>query len=162
MSRRKGVRPEQYAGVFQLFSEIPERYRLATYADQYKDEDTWMEYVEDVLKPEHKPVSEHLQKTIRLGGSSWLEHMDSMGRHHALATPEDVEAWCENLLDERKVRTAYENYYIRIYQFYNHLVSVKGHPHVYNPLLIAAVEYETARRVWMYRIENRPEVMDRE
>jgi hypothetical protein len=162
MTRRKGIRPEQYAGVFQRYDEVPERYRLQTYAQQYAGANTWDEYVEDVLFEEHDPVSDYLRDTARRAGESWLAHMDDCGRHHALATPADVEAWCADLLDGRTAQTAHEKYYLRIYQFYEHLATSYHHPHAYNPLLLAAIEHDSAREVWMYRIDTRPEAVDRE
>jgi len=162
MSRRKGIHPEQYAGVYQRYDEIPERYRLETYASQYEGEDTWQEYVDDVLVPTHEPVSNSMQKSIRLAGESWREHMANRERHHALARPVDAEAWCRDLFDGRSKKTCYEHYFVRIYQFYDHMVQTSGHPHVYNPLLLAAIEHDYAEQVWRYRIENRPEVVDRE
>jgi hypothetical protein len=88
--------------------------------------------------------------------------MAQQSRHCALAKPRDVDEWCETLLDGRCQRTCYEQYFIRIYHFYNFLKTSYRHPHLYNPLLLAAIEYDAARYVWMYRIETRPEVMPRE
>lgn len=162
MNRRKGIHPEQYAGVYQRYDDIPDRYRLETYAPQYEGEDTWQAYVDDVLVPTHEPVSDWMRKSIWLAGESWLEHMDDREPHHALARPVDAEAWCRDLLDGRAKKTCYELYFVRIYQFYDHMVRVSSHPHVYNPLLLAAIEYEHAETVWRYRIETRPEAVDRE
>lgn len=162
MSRRKGIRPEQYAGIYQRYDDIPDRYRLETFASQYEDEDTWRQYLEEVLVPEHEPLSDAMKKTIRLAEDSWQNHMEERERHHALAKPVDVEEWCQSLLDGRSPRTCYEQYYVRIYQFYEHLVSVSSHPHIYNPLLIAAIEYEHTNEIWRQRVERRPEVVDRE
>lgn len=162
MSTRKGVRPEQYAGVYQRYEDVPERYRLETYIDEYRGKWTWGEYLLEELYPEHEPVSDWMKKTIQRAGDSWLDHTGERGRHHALATPEDVETWCESLLEGRKRRTVYEVYFVRIYQFYEYLTMDYEHPHVYNPLLLAAVEGGAAREVWMHRVESRPEVVDRE
>jgi len=162
MSRRKGIRPEQYAGIYQRYEDIPDRYRLQTFASQYEGEDTWQQYLEEVLIPEHEPLSDDMEKTIRLAEDSWQNHMEERERHHALAKPVDVEEWCRSLLDGRAPRTCYEHYYVRIYQFYEYLVSVNSHPHIYNPLLIAAIEHEHTNEIWRQRVERRPEVVDRE
>jgi len=162
MSARKGVRPEQYAGVFHHYEDIPERYRLQTYADQYDGEDTLGQYVENVLHGEGKSHSETFQQRTRRAVKSWRKHMDDRGRHHALATPDDVEAWCGDHLSRVTRETAYMNYYVRIYQFYEHLVTTHHHPHVYNPFIIAAIEGGDARELWKFRVDNRPEVVDRE
>lgn len=161
MTRRKGTKPEQFAGAFQQYSEIPSRYRLETYSGQYQGRDTWMCYRDQVLLEEHD--SKHMRQAARKAGDSWLTHMEKQGRHHALATPQDANSWCQKLLDGDRVRrTCYEHYFVRIYQFYDYLKENHLHPHLYNPLLLAAIEYEAARDIWMYRIDTRPEVVSRE
>jgi hypothetical protein len=148
--------PEEYAGALQYFDEIPQRYHLDTYSAQYRGEDIWNQYVENVVLKEHN--SERIQRTLRLGGNSWLEHMDKTRRHHALATPEDVNSWCENLREEKARRTCYDYYFVRIYDFYDYLKSSCRHPHLYNPLLLAAVRYDAARAIWMHRVDDRDRV----
>jgi len=161
MTRRKGTKPEQFAGVFQQYGEIPQRYHLETYAGQYQDQDTWTSYCDDVLFEEHD--SKHMRQAARKAGGSWLTHMEKQGRHHALATPQHADAWCQKLLDGDRVRrTCYEQYFVRIYQFYDYLKQNHQHPHLYNPLLLAAIEYDTARHLWMFRIDTRPEAVSRE
>lgn len=161
MSRRKGTKPEQFAGPFQQHSEIPPRYRLETYTGQYQGRDTWTSYCDDVLLEEYD--SQHMRQVARKAGESWLSHMEKQGRHHALPTPQHGNAWCQKLLDGDRVRrTCYEQYYIRIYHFFDFLKEDRRHPHLYNPLLLAATEYDAARYIWMHRIDNRPEVVPRE
>lgn len=161
MSRRKGTRPEQFAGPFQEYSQIPHRYRLETYTGQYRDRDTWDRYRDDVLFEKYD--STHMRTVARKAGKSWLKHMQRRSRHHALATPQGAEIWCQQLLNgDRTRRTCYEQYYVRIYQFYDHLKESCRHPHLYNPLLLAAIEYDAARSIWMYRVDTRPEVVSRE
>lgn len=160
MSRRKGTEPDQYAGAFTSYEEIPQRYRLSTYAGQYRGEDTWEEYLQAELVGQR---SEKYIRDARRGGSSWRQHMQSRNRHHALATPADANAWAEELLDsDRSFETCYKNYFIRIYRFYDWLKHSHQHPHHYNPLLLAAIEYDASHRLWMYRIDKRPEVVNRE
>lgn len=159
---RKGTQPEQYAGAFHRYEEIPERYRLETFAQQYRGEETWQEYRDEVLFPKHD-YSRTIKRTARTGGNSWLEHMEERDRHHALAKPSDVEEWSEELLNgDRTRRYCYETYFVRIYQFYDYLKESYRHPHLYNPLLLAAIEYETTRHLWMYRVDSRPEVVERD
>lgn len=161
MTRRKGTKPEQFAGPFQKYSKIPARYRLETYQGQYQGQDTWDHYRDNVLLEEYN--SQHMEKVAKKAGRSWLSHMEEQGCHHALATPEVADAWCHHLLSgDRCRRTCYEQYFIRIYQFYDYLKEHHQHPHLYNPLLLAAIEYESARRLWMYRVDARPEVVARE
>lgn len=160
MSRRKGTKPEQYAGAFTSYEEIPKRYRLSTYAGQYQGEDTWEEYLRAELLEES---SETYISTVRTAGTSWQKHMQSRDPHHALASPKDAHEWVKKLLDrDCSLRTIYKNYFVQIYRFYDWLKHSHRHPHHYNPLLLAAIEYNTSRHVWMYRVEARPEVVGRE
>jgi hypothetical protein len=161
MKRRKGTEPEQYAGPFQSYAEIPPRYRLENYAGQYQDEDTWTHYCEESLFREYD--SNHMRKVARKAENSWLDHMEQRGCHHALATPEAANDWCKVLLNGNRVRrTCYEQFYVRIYQFYDWLREDSRHPHLYNPLLLSAINYKAARHLWMYRIDSRPEEVTRE
>ena len=160
MTRRKGTKPEEFGGVYQSYSEIPTRRRLETYAEQYRDEDTWHRYCSEILFEEFD--SQHIRDSARKAGQSWLAHMDDRDSHHALATPDDADTWSQKLLNGRKRRTCYEQYFVRIYQFYDHLKKSYQHPHLYNPLLIAAINYETTRHLWRYRVDSRPEVRSRD
>lgn len=153
MSQIRGRRPEQYAGALQHYDEIPQRYQLETYHREYRGEDVWSQFAEDVFLENHD--SKRIRRTLRLAGESWVEHMSDRGRHHALATPEDANAWCEKLQEEKARRTCYEYYFIRIYDFYEYLKSHFRHPHLYNPLLLAAIDYEAASHIWSFRIDRR-------
>lgn len=161
MTRRKGTKPEQFAGPFQSFSDIPPRYQLEIYSNRYESMETWEQYCEDILFETHD--STHMRNVAEKAGQSWRAHMEQRGRHHALATPADANEWCKKLLSEGRCRrTCYEQYFVRIYQFYDHLKTSHRHPHLYNPLLLAAIEYEAARYIWMFRVDTRPEVVSRE
>lgn len=161
MTRRKGTKPEQFAGPFQDYDQIPTRYQLGTYSSIYRGKEIWEDYKENVLFEEHD--SEYIRKTARIAGNSWLDHFEQRSKHHALATPTDVEMWCQKLRNgNRARRTCYEHYFIRIYNFYKYLKQSRRHPHLYNPLLLAAIEFDTTREIWMYRVNSRPEVVSRE
>lgn len=149
---KKGSSPEEYAGAIQHFDEIPERYRLETYGGQYRGDNTWERYVDEVLLEEKD--TERIRQTARLGGNSWLEHMSERPRHHALARPEDVNEWCEMHLEERARKTIYEYYFLRVYDFYEHLKYSAEYPHLYNPFLLAAIDYEVTRYIWTFRIDR--------
>lgn len=160
MSRRKGTRPEQYAGPFQEYSDIPPRYRLEMYASHYRGRETWQRYCTEVLFEEYS--SDYMEKSARIASESWKEYMHEQNRHHALATPKHVDEWCQEIREGRTRQTSYEHYYLRIYHFYDYLKMNRQHPHLYNPLLIAAIEYEVPREIWMHRVDSRPEVVGRE
>lgn len=153
MTQIRGTTPEQYAGALQHFETIPPRYQLETYASQYCDENVWEQYVHEVALEEHD--SERMRRALRLAGESWLEHIHDRGRHHALAKPTDANSWCKQLAEEKARRTCYDYYFIRIYDFYDYLKFSSQHPHLYNPLLLAAVRYDSARHIWMHRVDER-------
>jgi hypothetical protein len=96
-----------------------------------------------------------MRHTLKLGGKSWLKHMCEYDRHPALASPEDVNRWCAKLLAEKARSTCYQYYFVRIYDFYEYLKSHCDHPHLYNPFLLAAVDYEAPRDIWLFRIDRR-------
>jgi len=154
--KRKPTTPEGHAGIFQSYSEIPARYRLETYSQYYEGEDTLEDYYEEVYFPARAPVTDSLRKRANRAKGSWIEHMQDRDRHHALAKPQDVNAWCDDVLNSCSTKVSYETYYSRILNFYNYLKSNHRHPHLYNPLLLAAIEYDAAYQVWYYRVKNRP------
>lgn len=126
------------------------------YEEQYWGQDTWQQYVNDVLFDGSPPVDGQMIRRYQLTKDSWVDHMETRGRHHALATPQDVMEWCRKLLaGDRTVKTCYKNYYARVYAFYDYLQSSYEYPHLYNPLLLAAVEYEPVRQIWKQRVAAR-------
>jgi len=145
--------PEEYASAIQQYNEIPSRYRLETFENEYQEKDIWGTYVEDVVLEQHD--SERMQRTLRLSGEAWMEHMQGRGRHYATGSPLDVNEWCNSLLEEKARRTCYDYYFVRIYDFYEYLKYSVSHPHLYNPFLIAATQYDAARYIWMHRVDER-------
>jgi hypothetical protein len=79
--------------------------------------------------------------------------MAERGRHHALATPADVEAWCSVLVEKKSLATAY-NYWVRIKRFYDWLQWHVDHPHVYDPVLMAVVAGGAADQIWEQKLRK--------
>jgi hypothetical protein len=154
--KQKPTTPEGHAGIFRSYDDIPARYRLETYAQHYEDDDTLTTYYEEVYFPRYAPVSEWMETKAERARDSWQNHMTRQDRHHALATPSHVASWCDVLLDTCSPETAYKSYFRRIYNFYDWLKASYKHPHLYNPLQIAAIEYETTYEIWHYRVKIRP------
>jgi hypothetical protein len=152
---RKPTTPEGHAGIFQEYGDIPARYRLETYTQHYDGVDTLQRYYDEVYYPAHEPVSDWMEEQIERVATSWKNHMADRNRHHALATPQDVDLWCQDLLEFCSPKTSYKSYFRRIYNFYNYLQDSHQHPHLYNPLLLAAIEYDATYRVWQYRVKLR-------
>jgi hypothetical protein len=152
MPRELSKAPVDRLGVYKRYEEVPERYRLHQYAGEYRDRDVWQEFVEAELLAEER--TDRYEQDVRRAGESWQQHLDSRGRHPALATPADVETWCESLLEERNAETVYLNYWVKIQQFYDWLLYHPAHPHVYNPVVMAAVTGECASRVWTEKVNR--------
>ncbi len=75
-------------------------------------------------------------------------------RHHALARPEDVEAYIEMMMEINAMRTIYSTYWTHLKQFYDWLLWHTEHPHRYHPVLMAAAHEPNTRRMWTYVIED--------
>lgn len=146
--RGKPANPAKRMGVFKRLSEVPTRYRLSTYAVSYEGRDVWKEYMTD---RDGTFSSENIRYRTNRAGRRWQEYMEDSSRHYALPLPEDVEGYCAYLLTERvSLTTAYQEYWEYLERFFNWLLYHKDHPHVYNPLLMAVIEYPDgeAGRVW--------------
>lgn len=153
MPRELSEVPADRLGVYKQLEEVPSRYRLTQHAAAYRDKDTWETFLKDHLFPQYS--SDRYQQDTRRAGQLWKEHMVDRGRHHALATPADVDKWCKSLLNKRNVRTTYNHYWVRLERFYDWLLTRTDHPHVYHPFLMAAAKYETAGRIWEAKVRSR-------
>jgi hypothetical protein len=156
MTELKPTTPEAHAGIFHCHADIPARYRLETYASYYEREDTLDRYLNQVYFKKKPEVSDSIQRRAHRFRDSWIDHMEDRDRHHALATSEDVNTWCQILLERCTARTSYKTYYCQIYNFYEYLKTSYRHPHLYNPLLLAAIEHEPTYEIWTHRVKERP------
>ncbi|WP_255197735.1 hypothetical protein [Halorarius litoreus] len=139
-------------GVYKRLSEVPSHRRLERYASEYEDADTYERFLVEERFDEVE--SERCRQKYRLAGRRWKEHIESRGRHHALARPADVEAWLDGLLDRVSLNTAYNVYWVKLEQFYSWLQHHPDHPHTYHPLWMAAAESEHAGIVWERKIDR--------
>ncbi|WP_222917953.1 hypothetical protein [Natrinema sp. SYSU A 869] len=152
-ARKKGIRKEPLdnLGVFKSIEEVPELYHLSTHSREYEDRDVWAEWMTD----EKDGLAESTRK-YKYGRAEklWKSHMENRGRHHALANPSDVESFLADQLDQVQKETVWNNRYDQIYQFYDWLTFHADYPHVYNPVLMAAVNRGAAREMWDYRVQK--------
>lgn len=137
-------------GVYKCLDDVPDRYRLKRYASSYEECDVWREFCEE--HEYNKGESEVFRRKVDLAGDHWRGFMGNR-RHHALATPGDVEMWSAQLLDEYTRNTAYK-YWIRVEHFYQWLQWHTEHPHVYHPVLMAAVEGDAAAEIWNWKTNH--------
>lgn len=140
--------PHDRLGVFKHLSDVPTRRRFYQYAQGYEGLNTWEEYRATV------DLSDHMSEEWARFSRRWKAHMNSQERHHALATPDDVEAWSETLLERFSIDRAYQHWNV-IEGFYDWLMWHTEHPHTYNPFHMAAAEPESnTRKIWIRKIEK--------
>jgi len=130
----KTTDPRDRMGVYKTIDDVPDRYRLQNHADAYADRDVWAEWVDTI------DLTDHMEETLRRAEDEWKTHMESRGRHHALARPDDVVTWSATLLDTgRSIDTAYNRYWVQVEKFYTWLQNHVDYPIVYHPFWMAAV-----------------------
>lgn len=146
--------PAARIGVYKRLAEVPDRYRLAQYADEYAGRDVWAEFMEYERETHGYDSARYCENSERCT-RYWESHMVDRGRHPALATPADVEVFVVGLLERMKPESAYLSYWTRLEGFYDYLQSQTEHPHRYHPVVMAAVESDSAaRRVWDAKLER--------
>jgi hypothetical protein len=150
----KSLDPRDRLGVYKSLAEVPDRYRLHFHADAYRDRDVWQEFCEEFEYGQGSYA--RFEEEVDRAGDRWRAHMAGRGRHHALAVPADVEAWCAALLDDCSERRAFD-YWLRVNRFYDWLLWHPDHPHVYNPVLMAAASGGAAAAVWAYKARQNRE-----
>lgn len=136
-------------GVFKELLDVPEARRFHQYASAYDGNDTWAVY------RENHELSERMGEEWDRFGRRWKDHMADGGRHHALARPDDVEAWSQWMLNQFSVNRAYQHWNV-IEGFYEWLKWHTEHPHVYNPFHMAARDTESYTwEIWQEKMVTR-------
>lgn len=147
---RKSDSPTARLGVYKRLSDVPHRYRLHHHADAYAGRDVWAEFCAEEAYAQGAGAA-HEQEVDRVG-RRWKAFMADRERHHALALPEDVDAWSAELRDRFSIRCAYEHW-SRVESFYDWLMWHTEHPHLYNPAMLAAAGDGATRVLWeCYRV----------
>lgn len=135
---------EERLGVFKSIDDVPSRYRFEAFAQSIKQKDVWAEW-----NAQHSDT-EWKQNESRRVRNRWEEHLEPIDRHHALATPQDVNAYVEELQDEMQLERVYKPYWLFLKRFYHWLMWNTEYPHRYNPVLMASANYPASREVWDY------------
>lgn len=146
MTSTQSPDPRDRMGIYKQLSDVPPARRFERYSDLYRNVDTYSEFLQTHYS--ERISSERAMKDARLAGRRWKRHMEQRGRHHALATPVDVEVWMSNLLDKVSMNTAYNVYWVKLEYFYWWLQRRIDHPHSYHPFLMAAAQHPAAGNVW--------------
>jgi hypothetical protein len=139
--------------VYKQLDQVPSKRRFERFAEEYGGRDVFSEFLTEHLFEKYD--SERFVENCRLAERRWKTHMEQRGRHHALARPVDVDTWMSDLLDRVNLETAYNTYWTKLERFYSWLQLHPGHPHVYNPVLMAAGTYEAAEIVWEEKLSRR-------
>jgi len=153
----KTTSPRDRMGVYKRIEQVPDERRLNSFAGSYKDRDMWAEFL-DVDRPHRYQNWDHYKTKLERAGRRWKDHMDEQGRHHALAQPDDVEAWSQSLLDELTEGTAYRHW-CQVEKFYTWLQYHIDHPHTYQPVWMAVAEHDdgAAGRLWNRKLGDSSE-----
>lgn len=149
---QKPENPKKMMGVYKTLEDVPERRRFHQYTASYEGRDVWSEYLRESLYSSEKADS--TKKRYKRIEGEWKAHMNDRGRHHALATTEDVEKWSEALLERLSVITARWKWE-GINEFYDWLLWHTEHPHLYNPFLMAAARDGPSAVIWEERLNRR-------
>lgn len=141
--------PYDRLGVYKQLSEVPDRRLLKQFETSYEGRDTWAEYRTTV------ELSDRMGEEWARFERRWKSHMNDSNRHHALATPGDVEDWSRTLLDRFSIDRSYQHWNV-IEGFYDWLKWHTEHPHTYNPFHIAAtMPQSNTNQIWQQKMEKR-------
>lgn len=159
--------PKKRMGVYKSISEVPDRYKLSNFANQFRGEDTWTRYLllryDGSLSQAQGQLSNSRARKVERCGRYFKEFMHrKRGTHHALATPDDIEAFLLSVKDgyknptkqPRSITTVYSTYFAPVNQFYDWLQAWVDFPHRYHPVLMACADGGVARDCWTYRIDK--------
>jgi hypothetical protein len=151
MAGAKPTEPADLLGAYRALDDVPDRHRLREHARAYDGRDAWGEWAAEEVLPGCD--SERAERTARRHERRWKSHMEGR-RHHALATPADIDAYCAGPLASNSGRVA-AGYFRRLVAFYDHLLTSTEHPHVYSPALMAAAGDGPASDMWVTAEEER-------
>ncbi|WP_136602227.1 hypothetical protein [Salinigranum halophilum] len=143
MAGNRPTEPGELLGAYRRLGDVPDRHRLRHHAPAYEGRDAVGGWLERHVLP--GCGTEHSREKALRHGRRWREHMDERGRHHALATPADVEAYAASLSGSDRTVA---RYWRRLVAFYEHLLTSTDHPHLYSPVYMAADAGGEARRAW--------------
>ena len=131
-------------GIFKRYSDVPERYRLGRFEPSFVGRDAFANWEdEEITSKWQREESSRVE-------ARWKTHMAARDRHHALATPADVDVFVEELTSELQMERVYKPYWLFLKRFYEWMKWHTDYPHRYNPVLMACVEYPASQAVWSY------------
>lgn len=166
--------PKARMGVFKSLDDVPDRYRLSNFVDQFRGEDTWTWYLmlrhDGTVSQAQGQLSTSRAKEVERCGRYFKTFMHrERGTHHALATPDDIESFLSAVKDgyqnptkqPRLITTVYDTYFAAVNQFYDWLQTWVDFPHRYHPVLMACVKGGVAQECWDYRMDKADRQFDK-
>ena len=151
MTTHESKSPTERMGIYKRLTDVPTEYRLSQYAANYEGWDVWAEWASEATE-EH--TSDRFAMYVERTERSWKSHMTERSRHHALATPTDVETWAATILQRCQPLSAYQIYFTKLEAFYTWLQYHPNHPHCYQPVWMAAAKGGETGRIWNTKIER--------
>lgn len=146
------VDPEIRAGMYTRIEQIPDHVRLRVHEHEFEGRDVWREYVDanDLL---HSGLSRQHRGHMERSEERWKSFIQTCGRHHALCTPADSEAFAQELRDEYDLAvSAASEYWATVERFYRWMFHHAEYPHRYHPFVMAAANYDISNALWTYAI----------
>lgn len=131
-------------GIFKTLEEVPPEYRLRRHEQLFAGRDAYAAWQAENIN------AEWARKESGRVERRWKTHMDARSRHHALATPTDVETFLTELANDVKIDRLYSPYWLYLKRFYHWMAWHTDYPHRYNPVLMACVEHPTSETIWNY------------
>jgi hypothetical protein len=134
--------------MFQTIDQVPDHLRLRVYEHEFEGRDCWSEYL--AANPSvGDNLSDYQKSRLDRTEQRWKSFIGSRGRHHALCTPADVEAYAVHLLGDHSLSISPAAvYWADIERFYRWMFQHAEYPHRYHPVVMAAVNYKTSRKLW--------------
>jgi len=158
--------PKARMGVFKSIDDVPDRYRLSNYAEEFRGNDTWSWYLmlrfDGTVNQAQGQLGKCRAGELERCGRYFKAFMHrERDRNHALATPGDIEAFLSEIKDgyknptkqPRTTSTVYDTYFAPVNRFYDWLQSWVDFPHRHQPVLMACANGGIARECWDYRMD---------
>jgi hypothetical protein len=146
--------PAVRAGLYTSISDVPEHLHLTVYEHDFQEGEAWHEFLTatELLQPS---ASASRERYLERAESRWIEFTESREAHPVLCHPDDAEAYASHLFYDRNlgVSSAAE-YWNSIERFYRWMFHHAEYPHRYSPFLIAAVNDDLCRRLWIHAIDK--------
>lgn len=157
--------PNARMGVFKSMSEVPDRYHLSNYANEFHGDDTWTQYLllryDGTVNQAQGQLSVSRAREVERCGRYFKQFMHyNRDTHHAIGTAGDIEAFLSAVKDgyenptkqPRTITTVYDTYFAPVNRFYDWLQSWVDFPHRYQPVLMACADGGVAQECWNYRM----------